>query len=261
MFPTAGLAKELIRIGGAGFGLGAIRILAEAFEKTHPGTKIRVLPSLGSAGGIKALLHSELDIAISGRNLKPDEIKVGAVSLECARTPFIFIVNKSVKKTDLTTRELEMIYKGQMHTWIDGTQIRLILRPPSDTDTSIIKNVSQDMEQAVMYSIAQQNRPIAVTDQEAAEFVSKIPGALCGATAAQIKTEKTPVNVLSYNGVKPTLGNLAKGSYPLVKKLFFITTSKTPTSAKQFIQFTDSARGKALLVKSGLLPTARDNNK
>lgn len=251
-------AEDVVRIGGAGSGLGVVKILAGAFEKTHPGTKIRVSPNLGSSGGIKALLHEALDVAISGRTLKSEELKDGAVAVECARTPFIFVVNKNVTKTDVTTRELEMIYKGQMLKWPDGTRIRLVLRPAGDTDTAIVKNISKEMEQAVKASNTRPDMIVAVTDQEAADAVARIPGALGGTTLAQTETEENPVKVLTFNGIRPTLDALTKGSYPLTKPLYLVTAPKTSALALQFIQFTRSPKGHAILAKYGTLPAVGD---
>jgi phosphate transport system substrate-binding protein len=251
-------AGEVVRIGGAGSGLSVMKILAEAFEKTHPGTKIRVLPSLGSSGGIKALLHGALDVAISGRTLKSEESKSGAVAVECARTPFVFAVHKNVTKTDVTTRELEMIYKGQMLKWPDGTRIRLVLRPAGDTDTAIVKNISKEMEQAVKASSSRPDMIVAVTDQEAADAVARIPGAFGGTTLAQTETEDHPVKLLSFNGITPTLGALAKGSYPLAKPLCLVTAPTTSAPALQFIRFIRSPQGRAILAKYGTLPAVGD---
>jgi len=252
---TAVQAGNVVRVGGAGTGLGTIKILGEAFEKSHPGTTIRVLPNLGSSGGIKALLHNALDVAISGRILSKNELNDGAVAVECARTPFVFVVNPKVNKNNITTRELEMIYNGQLSKWPDGTRIRLILRPAGDTDTSILKNISKSMEQSVKVANTRLDMIIAVTDQEAVDSVAKIPGALGGSTLAQIETEKAQVKILPYNGIMPTLDALAKGNYPLAKPLYLVSTKNTPATALQFIQFVQSEKGQAILAKSGAIPS------
>jgi phosphate transport system substrate-binding protein len=247
-------AEDVVRVGGAGSGLGAMKILAEAFERSHPGTRIKVLPSLGSSGGIKALVHGALDVAVSGRPLKGEELKTGVVAVELARTPFVFVVHNKVNKRDITTRELEMIYNGQLLKWPDGTRIRLVLRPASDTDSIIIGTISTKLEQAVKAASVRHDMIMEVTDQEAAEAVSKIPGALGASTIAQIETEKLPLKVLSFNGITPTLDALAAGRYPVTKPLYLVTAPKTPTAALQFVQFTRSAQGRAILAQTGALP-------
>ena len=125
----ATLPAQEVKIGGSGFGLGVVKILGEAFERSHPGTKVRVVPSLGSTGGIKALLHGSLDIAISGRAPDDAEQRAGAADIEIARTPFVFIVNGKLAVDGVTNAELENIYNGKTLYWPNGTRVRLVLRP------------------------------------------------------------------------------------------------------------------------------------
>jgi phosphate transport system substrate-binding protein len=203
---TTAQAGDIVRIGGAGTGLGSMKILADAYEKLHPGTTVKILPSLGSAGGIKALLHGAIDIAISGRPLKPEEQKEGAAAVEYARTPFVFVVHKGVNKADITTREVEMIYSGQLLKWPDGSRIRLILRPENEADTLLTKTISKDMEQAVRLAQSRPDMIIAVSNQESDDAVAKVPGAFGGTTLVQIETEKRPLKMLSFNGIPPVNG-------------------------------------------------------
>lgn len=69
VWPIEAIAARstIVKVGGSGFALGIIKILAESFEKKHPDVHIRTVPSLGSAGGIKALLAGRVDIALSSR--------------------------------------------------------------------------------------------------------------------------------------------------------------------------------------------------
>lgn len=249
-------AENTVRVGGAGAGLGTIKKLADAFEKTYPGTKITVMPSLGSSGGIKALLHGALDVAISGRALKEDELQKGAVASEFASTPFIFAVHKNVPKTDITVSELEKIYYGRQLKWPDGSLIRLVLRPTGDTDTTIVKGISKEMEHAVKAANSRPDMIIAVTDQEAADAVAKIPGAIGTTTLAQTRTETHPLKVLSFNGVPPTIESFASGRYPLTKPLYLVTTRNTSAPARQFIRFISSPKGRSILAQSGTMPAA-----
>jgi ABC-type phosphate transport system substrate-binding protein len=55
MFPGPALA-ETVRISGTGGAIGGMRLLAEAFRKAEPGVDVFILPSLGSSGGIRAVL-------------------------------------------------------------------------------------------------------------------------------------------------------------------------------------------------------------
>ncbi len=74
--PSAGLA-ETLKIGGTGGALGTMQILGRAFEKQHAGVSVEILPSLGSGGGIKAVLAGAIDIGLSARRLKAKERDAG----------------------------------------------------------------------------------------------------------------------------------------------------------------------------------------
>lgn len=77
LLPKSAFGTDILKIGGAGSALGSMRLLADSFEKSHPGVKVQVLPSVGSPGGIKAVLDGVIGIGISGRPLAEEERKRG----------------------------------------------------------------------------------------------------------------------------------------------------------------------------------------
>ncbi len=72
---TAGSFAATLKIGGTGAALGTMRILADQFVRKRPDISVVIPDSLGSGGGIKAVLAGALDIALSSRQLKPKEQK------------------------------------------------------------------------------------------------------------------------------------------------------------------------------------------
>ena len=217
---------ETIKIGGTGFGLGVMKLLTQSFESTHPGEGVEVIPSLGSSGGIKALLHGALDIAVSGRPLKPTESGKGIEATAFTRTPFIFIVNKSVTKEGITLHELEEIFSGQMLSWPDGARIRPVLRPNADTVTKMVRGLSSGMDQAVTRAMSREGMILAITDQESAQVVEKTPGALAAGTLTQVYSEKRQVNILSLNGIAPSVKTLGEDAYPLSLSLYLVAPAR-----------------------------------
>ena len=80
--PGAVAAENVLKIGGTGSALGTMKLLAEAYEKSHPGIRVQILPSLSSTGGIKAAVEGAIDIGLSGRPLKEEERGKGAIQRE-----------------------------------------------------------------------------------------------------------------------------------------------------------------------------------
>lgn len=243
----------VIKVGGTGAGLGTIGVLATAFEKSHPDAKIKVVPSLGSSGGIKAVLSGALDIAICSRPLKQEEKRAGLIISEYARTPFVFAVHRKVNRDSVTTLELVEIYAGRIVNWPDGTRVRLVTRPESETDTAIVRGLSPAMDLAVKSAISREGMILATTDQDNADALEKTPGALGGCTLAQVISEKRDVKVLTFDGVKPGVKTLRNGSYRLLKPLFLVTTIKTSAAARRFAEYIRSSEGRAILTKNGNL--------
>ena len=250
---------ETIRVNGSGSALYMMKPLIKAYVKAHPGVRIEMERPLGSSGAIKALLAGALDIAVSSKVLKPEEAARGGISREYGKTPLAMVSGKNAPKTDITTKELQDIYSGNVRTWPNGEPIRLVLRPDADIDTKILEGLSPGMGKAVRAAHSHQGMIVAVTDPESDEVVVNTSGSLGASALPAILVEKTPLNVLALNGVRPTVKNLANGTYPLVKDIRFITTRNTPPAALKFIDFIYSPKGRAIAAKAGVLVTAQGN--
>lgn len=249
---VAGCAwAQEIRIGGTGGALGTMQTLANAYQKIHPEAKIVVLPSLGSGGGIKAVLAGAIQVAVSSRPLTPAETNQGATAVEHGRTPFVFAVRANTGPDNVTTKELAEIFSGALDRWPDGSTIRLVLRPVGDSDEDILKKISPEMAKAMALARKRPGMRFAITDQDAADAIEKIGGAFGATTEALIVSEKRAIKSLRLNGVEPSTRAVADGSYPYFKPLFIVTTEKPLLPARQFVAFLLSADGRAILARSG----------
>jgi len=250
------LAAETVRINGSGSSLSMLKPMVEAYLKSNRGVRIEIEKPLGSSGAIKALLAGALDVVASSRAPKPEEAAQGAQLREFGRTPLVIVTEKSVKKLNITTKELEEIYTGSNSKWQNGETIRLVIRPREDMDTQIMRGLSPGMNNAVTTSQSRPGMIVAITDLDAYTTISKTPGALGSSGLTSIITEKLPLNILTLNGVAPTPKNLANGSYPLSKGIYFVTSSRTSREAQKFINFVFSPQGRAIASKVGVLVTA-----
>ncbi len=242
---------DTIRLGGTGGALGGMKLLAEEFKKSQPDATVIILPSMGSSGGIKALLSGALDIGLSSRPLTDAERGQGAVGREYARTPLVLAVAKKNGVSGLTLQQVIDIYAGKTKTWPDGTPVRLVMRPVAEFDTTMLKSMSSDMNWAVQEALSRKGMIVAVTDQDSADAIENIPGALGTTTLAQIISEKRVLKKLSLNGVDPGLNSIADGTYPYFKTFYLITGPDSSPLARQFIKFIFSARGREILTRSG----------
>jgi len=258
MYVAGAQGAETIRINGSGSALDMMKPMIESYRRLHPEVSIVMEKPLGSSGALKALLAGALDITVSSKPLKPEELAQGARAREYGRTPLLFVTHREVRRTDISTREAEEIYLGKVRTWENDEQLRLVLRPEGDIDTVILRGLSPGMDGAIAVARRQKGMIVAVTDPEASEAVAKTPGSLGAASLTSLLVDKPALNPLSLNGVKATVKSLASGAYPLAKDIRFVTTDKTPPAAHKFLEFVYSARGRAIAEKAGVLVSVRD---
>lgn len=242
-----------ITIGGTGCALGGMKDMAKAFQKKHPELAIKIIPSLGSSGGIKGVLAGSLDLALSTRPLTDREKSQSVSAKEYARTPFIFVVAKGSQTHAVTLKQAASIYAGDMREWPDHTPIRLVIRPEADTDSVLLKAMSPAMERAVRTALSRDGMLVAITDEENADMLAKVNGAFGAASLAQIVSEKRQLRPLSLDGVAPSLTALARGAYPYYKIFYVVAGPQSSSAARLFVDFLSSAEGRTILARTGHL--------
>ena len=248
-----GVAAEALTLGGTGTGLGTMRILGESFHSISPETRLEVLPSIGSSGGIKAVLAGAIDIAVSARPLKEEERKQGALEWAYAKTPLVWATHQNNGQSELSRAELIAMYDGTLRTWKDGRIARIVLRSETETDTELLRKYIPGMDAALAQAYQRRGPPIALTDQDAADMIQTIPGALGPSTLALILSENRPLKALRLDSVAPTVESLGNGNYIMSKNLYLITRSRPKESVQRFIDFILSKEGAEILQRTGHL--------
>lgn len=253
VFSTA-FAEETLKIGGSGSAIGVMKLLGAAFEQAHPDAKVQVVLGLGSAGGVKAVSQGAIDIGLSGRPLKDEELALKLSIKEYGKTPFVFATRKDVAVRGVTTEALVKIYSGSKTKWTDGKHIRLILRAPFESDTLTARKISPEMSAAIDSALARKGQLMATTDQDTADLIEATPGGFGFTTLTLLLSEKRPLKALSFNGTVPSVKTLAGGVYPLSKPLYLVVRPDPSPAAQKFIAFISSHKGRRILEDNGVVP-------
>ena len=240
-----------IVVGGTGSALGVVSLLAQAFMEENPGISIRVLPSLGSGGGIKALQKKRIDLGLSVRPLKEKEKVQGLTERVYATTPFVFATTATSSNADVSYGQLEGIYSGTVLSWPDGSPIRLIVRPPKESDTLLIKSMSPGLDKAVDKALARYGMIFAVTDQDTANILESTKGALASLSLGQIMSENREVKILSLEGVPPLISGKVNLAYPYFKTYYMILRPDISEETQKFADFIMSDKGMEILESTG----------
>ncbi len=250
-----GLAlSQTLKIGGTGSSLATMTQLAQAFAKTRPTVQPSVLPSLGSAGGIKAVIAGEIDVGVSGRALKADEIAAGGVPHLFAKTPIAFVTGADNQAEGFTLAEVADIYSGNRTTWPNGKPLRLVMRPSTEASYIPIREFSKSMDAAITVALSKKGYRVAVTDQENGDALQSLPGAFGSMTLGQLTSEKRALKPLKLDGVLPSAQSLAAGRYPYSVATTLVLGPKASPLAREFVNFVRSPAGAKVLFDNSQLP-------
>lgn len=244
----AGHAATTIRIGGTGAVYPILSQLIDEFRHHDTSVRIELIPPpLGSSGGIHALEKGYLDLAFSGRYLT-DEERRNLVERAWVFSPLVWAVNGDVGKTDIDHADIHRLLMGELKTWPDGTPVRLVLRPGSDSDTMVLRSLSKETDRVVALALARPGMVIATHDLQNAEILQKAKGLVGTLTLCQLRAQHLSLQPLSLKKIHPGKDTAMAGAYPLTKS-FQLVSPKTPPhpAAKAFIKFLYSAKAKTIL--------------
>jgi phosphate transport system substrate-binding protein len=251
----------ILKIGGTGGAYGGMKALAQAYQHHNPQVNLIITPTLGSSGGIKAVLSGAIDVALSTRPLAPEEIQRGAVEHIYARTPFVFATPKKqgAMSAHFTFADIAAIYSGKIAAWPDGSTLHLVVRPEIDYDSVLLKRMSPEIAKAVSQAESGPGMRIAVNDTDNADILTDLQDSFGSIGLAQIVADKLPLYPLSLGGVAPSLENLQNGSYPYSKSFSLVTGPSPKEEVRLFMQFVFSPEGQEILKQTGHLPVIHAN--
>jgi len=144
-----------------------------------------------------------------------------------------------------------MFYSGKANKWQDGSTVRLVLRPKSDSDTVLLRKRIPQLDMYIDVAYKRRGVPVAATDQDMADLLTSVPGALGTSTLALVRAEQRSIKSLSINGIIPSVATISSGHYPLVKSLYFVVKDTVSPAVYSFLQFMLSTNSKRIFEQTG----------
>lgn len=195
-------AMDALRVGGTG-GASALMAHVGSVFTQRTGIAVEVVLGFGTGGALKALAEGVLDLTVSGRPLNPTEQAKGLAQVATVRTPYVLATSHPAPP-GLSGREVVAAYSAGRAVWPDGTPLRILLRPRSDSDAPMMAALFLGMEAALNQARQRGDAPVATTDQDNVEQAEKLPGSLGGATYTQVVMERRNLRLVALDGVTPT---------------------------------------------------------
>lgn len=201
--------KEQVKVSGSAAAIPLVKLLAQEFERYHPGMKIAFLPETHSRGGLAGAREGELDIGLLSRGLTEDEAKYNLQYLHLAQDGIVFTTHKTVKIRNITSQQLRNIYSGKITNWrqLGGRDEEItVLDRPEHTSPKITlrrKLFGKDLE--IVKSATVLERPSQMN-----ESLRVMPYSIGYTSLGEVISSEFDVNVLNVDGIPPAPAQVEK---------------------------------------------------
>ena len=186
-----------------------------------------------------------------GNVLGAATLEFGKTMAEYARTPLLLVTSHRGAEINFTLKQIASLYNGEIQSYPDGIPLRIIMRPEVEIDIHLVRGLSPEIDAAIQRAQLQEGMDVAVNDQDNAEMLLRIRGAIGWMTLAQLISENLELTPLPIDNIALTQANFASGKYPLFKTFSVVTGAQPTPLVKAFLKFLFSAEGRAILVRNG----------
>ena len=247
-------ADRLVIKGSDTLGAKLVPQLAEEFKAKSPSTTFDIAAE-GSTTGIAAIIDGTAQIGMSSREVKDAEIAAAKTKgVEMKPTMVAYdglgvIVNAANPITNLTKKQIEQIFTGEVSDWSaiggKGGKISIYTRNTSSGTYSDWKELAMKKR-----DYAPSAQKMAGHEQIAAE-VGKNANGIGYVGLAYMKAAGT--KVVSVDGATPSGDAVRNNQWPYARPTFYYTNGEPAGVAKEFIDFTLSESGQKIVDRVGFV--------
>lgn len=244
-----------LRVSGGSSTIGTVKILMETYIKSGNRLQLNFLPASQSGSIIAAIKEGLLDLGSSSHTLSPTELTADLGQVVIAQDGIVVATNRSVEGvTNLTTENLKAIYSGKATNWQEfgGPDALIVLldRPEDESAKRLLRKhyLGPDLV----------NSPETIFLRQQDELILALqstPYSIGSFSLGNAIYEKVPVNLLSLNGVEPTLENIENGQYKMVRPIVLFYKQPTSEAVQGFLDFLSTLETAALLRELGYSPS------
>ena len=249
-----GQTTERIVIDGSTGGMPLAAALAKAFQERNPGVTIEIGKGLGTKPRIQALAEGKIDIALASHGLNIGDItRQGMAVHEIARVAVVFGVNATVPVANLTTQRICDVYAGRTSNWesFGGPEMGIAARtrPDSEVDTEVVRDNLACLKDLKMPEAVK----VMPRSGDMAKELAAVAGAIGMTTMTVVEQSQGKIKALSIDGIDPSVQNVERKAYRLVRESFFVIKTPASQAVARFLEFTRGAMGHAVITANGAI--------
>lgn len=222
---------------------------AEKFKKENTGINVEI-NQIGSSAGIKDAINGTVEIGMSSRDLKEEEIAEGLVEVEVAFDGMAVITSKNNKIDSLKLSDVKYIYTGKITNWKDvggeDSQIVVVSREDGsgtrDAFQEIVGYTSEELYKESIIGDGSGNIKTTVAgNNHAIGFIS-------------FEYIDDSVNAVKIDDIAPIAENVKNGEYKLSRPFLLVYKEENlKENGNKLIDFILSKEGQNIVEESGLI--------
>lgn len=222
---------------------------AEKFKKENTGINVEI-NQIGSSAGIKDAINGTVEIGMSSRDLKEEEIAEGLVEVEVAFDGMAVITSKNNKIDSLKLSDVKDIYTGKITNWKDvggeDSQIVVVSREDGsgtrDAFQEIVGYTSEELYKESIIGDGSGNIKTTVAgNNHAIGFIS-------------FEYIDDSVNAVKIDDIAPIAENVKSGEYKLSRPFLLVYKEENlKENGNKLIDFILSKEGQNIVEESGLI--------
>ncbi|MGI6161030.1 MAG: phosphate ABC transporter substrate-binding protein PstS family protein [Christensenellales bacterium] len=213
------------------------------YNETNPDLVIEI-QQVGSSAGIKAALDGTADIGMSSRDLKDEEVAQGVVPTEIALDGIAIIVNNDSKVSELTSEQIQKIFKGEITNWKDvggdDADITVISREEGSGTRAAFEELL-----GLVGKIEKDGKEVEETLVSERALIQEGTGSVKAAVAGNpnaigyisLGVADDTIKALKVDGAEATVENVLDKSYKVMRPFLAVTNGEPEGLAKVFLDY------------------------
>jgi phosphate transport system substrate-binding protein len=232
-------------------GSGAVLPVMEMLVQEHVaagGGELRVAPSIGSGGGLKALRDGAVAAALMSREPKDGELPPGARAVRFCLAPVVLAAGLEVPEPSLSAAQLAALVRGERVTWSNGAAAWVILREAGDSATAVFGQAFPAFRDAQLGALEQGTWRVALSDAAMEQALASSLSAVGVFDLGTLRMHAPRLKVVAVEGC----GADGRGC---PRRPFLLVVPADPDPAVVgLVEFVCGAEGRALLESFGYEP-------
>ncbi|MRH45027.1 hypothetical protein GH741_20500 [Aquibacillus halophilus] len=231
-------------------------------EKMYPLEESEIVSSQTSDAFYR-LIKKDVDMIFMAHPSEEQMQLAARQGIELSLTPigreaFVFFVNKNNPVKELTIKQIQGIYAGNIINWDElggnNEEIRAFQRPDGSGSQSALISVMDG---------------IPLMDPPSEDIVSGMGGVIIETSSFQNRSnaigysfrhfseemvENGEIRHIAIEGILPTVENIQNEAYPIVDQFYAITADSDNPHINQFIEWIKSDQGQEIIDRTGYVP-------